>query len=165
MPKDDSHRLALYPAPRPQGGLRGTNGNQKRKACGDRRLSFSFAIEKFWSGRRDSNPRPRPWQGRALPLSYTRIREIDGATPATGRAMPNAAHECNSRSVVQTAGIWVSHPRIARFGGRSQRSARKCTQNGQDRQNRRAGTNRRPPWRVPPIAKSGFQRHLRAQPC
>src|SRR6202048_2942030 len=27
-----------------------------------------------WSGRRDSNPRPRPWQGRALPLSYTRIQ-------------------------------------------------------------------------------------------
>jgi hypothetical protein len=25
-----------------------------------------------WSGRRDSNPRPRPWQGRALPLSYAR---------------------------------------------------------------------------------------------
>ena len=43
------------------------------------------------------NPRPRPWQGRALPLSYTRIREIGGDTaPATGRAMPNAAHECNS---------------------------------------------------------------------
>ena len=33
---------------------------------------------KIWSGRRDSNPRPRPWQGRALPLSYTRIREIGG---------------------------------------------------------------------------------------
>src|SRR5215218_1265332 len=30
----------------------------------------------FWSGRRDSNPRPRPWQGRALPLSYTRIRWV-----------------------------------------------------------------------------------------
>ena len=29
----------------------------------------------FWSGRRDSNPRPQPWQGCALPLSYTRIRE------------------------------------------------------------------------------------------
>ncbi len=27
----------------------------------------------FWSGRRDSNPRPQPWQGCALPLSYTRI--------------------------------------------------------------------------------------------
>ena len=31
-----------------------------------------------WSGRRDSNPRPRPWQGRALPLSYTRIRDVRG---------------------------------------------------------------------------------------
>ena len=54
-------------------------------------------IKKFWSGRRDSNPRPRPWQGRALPLSYTRIREFGGdIAPATGRAMPNAARECNS---------------------------------------------------------------------
>jgi hypothetical protein len=52
--------------------------------------------KKIWSGRRGSNPRPRPWQGRALPLSYTRIREIDGdRSPATGRAMPNAARECN----------------------------------------------------------------------
>ena len=25
-----------------------------------------------WSGRRGLNPRPRPWQGRALPLSYFR---------------------------------------------------------------------------------------------
>src|SRR5947208_10005039 len=29
-----------------------------------------------WSGRWDSNPRPRPWQGRALPLSYARVRSI-----------------------------------------------------------------------------------------
>ncbi len=27
----------------------------------------------FWSGRRDLNPRHQPWQGCALPLSYTRI--------------------------------------------------------------------------------------------
>jgi hypothetical protein len=26
-----------------------------------------------WSGRRDSNSRPQPWQGCALPLSYARI--------------------------------------------------------------------------------------------
>src|SRR5437667_6817768 len=26
-----------------------------------------------WSGRRGSNPRHRPWQGRALPLSYSRL--------------------------------------------------------------------------------------------
>ena len=29
--------------------------------------------EKIWSGRWDSNPRPQPWQGCALPLSYARI--------------------------------------------------------------------------------------------
>ncbi len=28
--------------------------------------------DKFWSGRRDLNPRLRPWQGRTLPLSYSR---------------------------------------------------------------------------------------------
>ena len=27
---------------------------------------------KNWSGKRDSNPRLRPWQGRTLPLSYSR---------------------------------------------------------------------------------------------
>src|SRR5437773_4229669 len=27
-----------------------------------------------WSGKRDSNPRLRPWQGRTLPLSYSRSR-------------------------------------------------------------------------------------------
>ena len=26
----------------------------------------------YWSGKRDSNPRLRPWQGRTLPLSYSR---------------------------------------------------------------------------------------------
>ena len=28
---------------------------------------------KIWSGKRDSNPRQLPWQGRALPLSYSRM--------------------------------------------------------------------------------------------
>jgi hypothetical protein len=51
----------------------------------------------FWSGRRGSNPRPRPWQGRALPLSYTRIRDWRRSLAGNGRAMPNAASECNSQ--------------------------------------------------------------------
>src|SRR3954463_7676306 len=34
-------------------------------------------VEKIWSGRRDSNPRPQPWQGCALPLSYTRTPSGD----------------------------------------------------------------------------------------
>ncbi len=29
-------------------------------------------LSENWSGRRDSNPRPQPWQGCALPLSYAR---------------------------------------------------------------------------------------------
>jgi hypothetical protein len=29
-----------------------------------------------WSGRRDLNPRLRPWQGRTLPLSYSRSADI-----------------------------------------------------------------------------------------
>ena len=30
-------------------------------------LSLELVIEEFWSGKRDSNPRPLPWQGNALP--------------------------------------------------------------------------------------------------
>src|SRR5579862_1349790 len=30
----------------------------------------------IWSGRRDLNPRLRPWQGRTLPLSYSRLPTI-----------------------------------------------------------------------------------------
>ncbi|VTR68239.1 hypothetical protein DESC_70079 [Desulfosarcina cetonica] len=29
-------------------------------------------LKKKWSGKRDLNPRLRPWQGRTLPLSYSR---------------------------------------------------------------------------------------------
>jgi hypothetical protein len=37
-----------------------------------------------WSGRRDSNPRPQPWQGCALPLSYTRSRQLAQRDPNLG---------------------------------------------------------------------------------
>ena len=40
----------------------------------------------FWSGRWDSNPRPQPWQGCALPLSYARIICRIAARPETKRA-------------------------------------------------------------------------------
>src|SRR5699024_12338388 len=32
-----------------------------------------------WSGRRDSNPRPPPWQGGVLPLNYFRLLINNGA--------------------------------------------------------------------------------------
>src|SRR5882762_6512890 len=48
----------------------------------------------IWSGRRDLNPRLRPWQGRTLPLSYSRsanftiisngLRSGNVTQPATG---------------------------------------------------------------------------------
>ena len=43
-----------------------------RLAWKARALPLSYT-RKYWSGRRDSNPRPSPWQGDALPLSYFRI--------------------------------------------------------------------------------------------
>src|SRR5690554_6064612 len=35
-------------------------------------LCLRVVHQENWSGRWDSNPRPQPWQGCALPLSYTR---------------------------------------------------------------------------------------------
>jgi hypothetical protein len=38
-----------------------------------RALPLGYAAVKSKSGRRDSNPRPPPWQGDILPLNYFRI--------------------------------------------------------------------------------------------
>src|SRR5690349_18730602 len=46
---------------------RAQEGYVYRNASGSA-LSVPYA----WSGKRDSNPRLRPWQGRTLPLSYSR---------------------------------------------------------------------------------------------
>jgi Ala-tRNA(Pro) deacylase len=68
-----------------------------------------------WSGRRDSNPRPQPWQGCALPLSYTRI------LPGSGLAAEGPSYaskrrpmqyrktpiDCRSRAIPG----WLSAPR------------------------------------------------------
>ena len=39
-------------------------------------LPLGYAAKKKWSGKRDLNPRLRPWQGRTLPLSYSRSIQI-----------------------------------------------------------------------------------------
>src|ERR1700691_6045066 len=36
-----------------------------------------------WSGRRDLNSRPSPWQGDALPLSYSRLSSLQSRTAAS----------------------------------------------------------------------------------
>src|SRR6056297_3664029 len=45
--------------------------------------SWLHRLENRWSGRRDSNSRPSPWQGDALPLSHFRILvEGEGFEPS-----------------------------------------------------------------------------------
>ena len=65
-----------------------------------RPITSRLNIYENWSGRRGSNPRPRPWQGRALPLSYTRIRKKRWRRrprrAGNGRRMANAGGECNA---------------------------------------------------------------------
>ena len=58
-------------------------------------------MRNVWSGRRDSNPRPRPWQGRALPLSYTRIREGNDGNRPSDLPMPKGLSLCNRRRISQ----------------------------------------------------------------
>src|SRR3990170_482837 len=49
--------------------------DQRRRAI----AGSCIAWREFWSGRRDSNPRPQPWQGCALPLSYARSAPNPGS--------------------------------------------------------------------------------------
>ena len=46
------------------------------KACAlaQKSLLLKAPSIKIWSGKRDSNSRPQPWQGCALPLSYSRAK-------------------------------------------------------------------------------------------
>jgi hypothetical protein len=53
---------------------------------------------KIWSGRRDLNPRLRPWQGRTLPLSYSRSAILDykqalRSQQRAPRISPHALHQ------------------------------------------------------------------------
>ena len=64
--------------------------------------------KEFWSGKRDSNPRLRPWQGRTLPLSYSRpLPNHEFTTKAsaggTGRSAP-VAPEASGRQVTHRPG-------------------------------------------------------------
>jgi hypothetical protein len=54
----------------PRGGSRPCNLMFSRRAPGFRGCVIPDVIP--WSGRRDSNPRPLPWQGSAQPLSFNR---------------------------------------------------------------------------------------------
>jgi hypothetical protein len=63
-----------------------------------------------WSGRRDSNPRPRPWQGRALPLSYTRIRWAAAVSPPQAVPIANSGGALQPRPKLANFGPWPRRP-------------------------------------------------------
>ena len=61
-------------------------GNRNRtggKGVADPCLTAWLCRRRKWSGRRDSNPRPRPWQGRILPLNYFRETGVAGFEPTS----------------------------------------------------------------------------------
>jgi hypothetical protein len=77
----------------------------------------------MWSGKRDLNPRPSPWQGDALPLSYSRVSRfpIPPAWPH-GPVESEAGYTIGSQ-VRQAFCVSVAFPRLANMA----RKARKYT--------------------------------------
>src|SRR3954451_10888719 len=86
-------------------------------------IQVTSKIPESWSGRRDSNPRPQPWQGCALPLSYARILAAGSHVPARRRiiqgeeAIASAAGAARRRDA-----SFPSGGRITRFWGTSERT-------------------------------------------
>ena len=62
-------------------------GNPPPRPVCPRDLGETGCVGTDWSGRRDSNPRPQPWQGCALPLSYAR-------TPSWGAPFTTLCVRC-----------------------------------------------------------------------
>jgi hypothetical protein len=65
-----------------------------------------------WSGRRDLNPRPLPWQGNALPLSYSRsvLNEYIGRPPRGQRTGPPRSTKRVCRWSLQRSELRANSP-------------------------------------------------------
>ena len=63
-------------------------------------LTTWLCRQKKWSGKRDSNSRPPPWQGGALPLSYFRkMATRMGLEPMTSAVTGRHSNQLNYRAV------------------------------------------------------------------
>lgn len=63
-------------------------------------LSRNRLDNKKWSGKRDSNPRPLPWQGNALPLSYSRARSTNVSIALTSTKFTGIQSLCQMKMCV-----------------------------------------------------------------
>src|SRR3954469_18174162 len=71
----------------PESNRYGSHLPQDFKSCAS---ASSATPARVWSGRRDSNPRPPPWQGGVLPLNYFRIVNNDFLSECSmGHVRPN----------------------------------------------------------------------------
>ena len=77
-----------------------------------------------WSGRRDLNPRPSPWQGDALPLSYSRIRPE--AVYRSAHRRVNAGPYSSPLRYASTAANCPSMPRVVSTSSFGCRMGSKC---------------------------------------
>src|SRR5581483_5008258 len=104
-----------------------TTGRQKKKPA-----AHGLFAAVVWSGRRDLNPRLRPWQGRTLPLSYSRSVETiinkalvrdngsSGYTSARARKMKPRKRigEPTSPASKSISELQIRHACLATFGSR-----------------------------------------------
>jgi hypothetical protein len=69
-----------------------------------RALSPTELWAHLWSGRRDSNPRPSPWQGDALPLSHFRLSRMTAADDTISCFLSAATSDmCGGDKRIRTA--------------------------------------------------------------
>ena len=128
---------SLQPSGRSGAGLRAPRSAGRPLGCS--------APQRFkkWSGKRDSNPRLRPWQGRTLPLSYSRSR-LSQKGKNTKDTATVQGRQPNDRTPV--AGLKARGTKE-----RADRGSITCPRAG-----RHAGRFRRQPWAY--IVSSGCQR-------
>ena len=99
-------------------------------------------MEGNWSGRRDSNPRPQPWQGCALPLSYTRIRRLACAAGGARICRKSESDATGSRASFAWRGIGGRAGRAMSRAAlqRNQRSTRRPARTADERPDARRPT-------------------------
>ena len=86
-------------------------------------VSTTITIQANWSGRRVPIPRPRPWQGRALPLSYVRMVGVAWNRTCTAQRRRVTAGwvsqfptHPNCASALRRSPALPDHPRSTRIG-------------------------------------------------